>query len=128
MAKPVERVVEPFEYILPADLELPADQQTIFTFRPMKQRERLAVLDDSGTISFQAGERRINDRTYQQGYEIVLAHLEKVQNFPPGAPVDWPKTEAERIKYLERLSDIDIMLLGNAVIQRSILHDMEKNS
>ncbi len=129
MATKVTRVVEPFDYVLDADKNLSPDEQTIFTFRPMAQKERAAVLDASNTVTFdKEGNRQLSERNFTQGREIVLAHLIRVQNFPVGEPKEWPKDRKAQEQYLDDLSEVDLMFLGNAVIQHSVLQPLEKNS
>ena len=131
MAKKANRVVEPFKYVLPADRVLPAGEQSVFTFRPLTQGERMRATDTVEVVHVEgSGERQIRFRTFEQAREVVLACLIKVENFPSEEPIPYPGdgTREEKYRYLEMLDDYDVYRLGDHVIDHSTLGPPEKNS
>jgi hypothetical protein len=122
MAKSRKRPAEAWVFVLEADTQLPLDQQTRFTLRPMTHAERAAVRDDLAREERQRdGTTATVARTRQQAYAIALAHIVSVENFPVGAPQAWPNDRAAQERYLEQLEDDDVLEIGNEVWARSTL-------
>jgi hypothetical protein len=44
-----------------------------------------------------------------------------------GAPEPWPKGRAEREVYLEKFEDFDVLLIGNAIREHTVVEDAAKN-
>jgi len=131
MARASKRTAEPFKYILPADRQLPAEEQTVFTFRPLSQQERMRAMDDVEAIQINGtGEQQLRFRSFQRAYEIVIACLMDVSNFPVGAAKPYPAagSREDKAKYLEMLDDFDVHALGDYVFDHSTLGSAEKNS
>lgn len=131
MPKKANRSVEPFTYVLPADRVLPAVEQSVFTFRPLTQGERMRAMDTVEVVHIEgSGERQIRFRTFEQARETVLACLVSAENFPVGEPVPFPAngTREERSRYLNMIDDYDVYRLGEHVFDHSTLGSAEKNS
>lgn len=131
MPKKANRSAEQFKYVLPADRVLPPGEQSVFTFRPLTQGERMRAMDTVEVVHVEgSGERQIRFRTFEQARETVLACLVAVENFPVGEPVPFPVTGSreERSNYLEMLDDFDVYRLGEHVFDHSTIGSAEKNS
>ena len=131
MAERAKRPVEPFWFTLPADRELPAEQQSKFRFRPMTQRERMHALDNVEVVTEdKTGAKQLRFRSFQQNYEIVLECLIEAKNFPASSPVEYPSkgSREEKAKYLEMIEDPDVYAMGDYVFDRSTIGVEEKNS
>jgi hypothetical protein len=117
-----QRSAEAFTVVLLADQSLPVDQQSRFRFRPLTQAEKLAVLDGlNWTRITREGETELMPRSFQQARELVIDHLEGAENFPTDGPMPWPATASreEKAKYLEMLSEFDLLELGNELRHRA---------
>lgn len=129
MAIEVERSRQDFWYVLRADRDLPAEQQTRFRCSHLTAAERMRVYDRASWITTDKdGAQALNSRSFEQALELVVTHVQKIENFPVGAPVEWPEGRAERLQYLERFADLDIFEVGNAIREQGSLGAAEKNS
>lgn len=129
MAKQIKRSAESFRYVLKSDQSLQATEQTVFVLNPLSADERDRLIDEAVvTRTLPDGSKEAVDRTRQQSRGTVLAHLAGVENFPVGAPREWPKAIEDRKNYLNELADDDVLELHNELFRRSWLGDEEKNS
>lgn len=132
MAQKAIRDVENFTYVLKEDRALPPAEQSVFTFRPLTQGERLRILDGMEVVLVDraTGTRQIKPCGITQSYDALLLTLVSVQNFPAGAPETYPadKGREARQRYLEALDDLAVIELGNYVVDRATLGPPEKNS
>lgn len=132
MAKKSQRPVEPFWYVLPADLKLPANEQTRWKFRPLTQPERLDFMDNTEVVTedLTSNTRQLRFRNFAQAREVVLLTLIEVENFPAGEPIKYPKagSREEKSKYLEDVEDFSVYALGQYVFDHSTLGIDSKNS
>lgn len=132
MAKQAKRAAESWVYVLEADRTLPPEEQTRFTLKPMTQSERARFVDDLVRTSVaEDGSQTVMRRTQQNALELCLTHIERVENFPAGsngASQQWPKSRSDRERYLDQLSDDDVMEVGNEVYVRSTAGPDAKNS
>jgi hypothetical protein len=114
------------------DRDRPAAEQTIFVLSPLSQAERMAVWDDGSWIRVESdGSKVIAQRGYQQALEMVRTHVVDVQNLQDadGNVLPFPKdgTPAERAKFLECLDDVDVLIIGQYIRDRSSIGEPEKN-
>lgn len=132
MARKATRSTELFTYILPRDQKLPVAEQTVFTCRPLTQRERMRAMDNVEAVQIDGGtgEKQLRFRGFQQAYDIVLLCLLEVENFPAENPVPYPAKgdREEKEKYLEMLDDFDVHALGDHIFDHSTIGSAEKNS
>lgn len=132
MARKSTRPTEPFTYILPEDKKLPAEEQTVFTCRPLSQQERMRAMDAMEVVQLdgRSGERQIRFRSFEQKREIALMCIIDVSNFPVGSPKPFPaKGDAEeKAKYLAEMEDVDVYLVGEYIFDHSTIGSAEKNS
>lgn len=126
--QPIKRATETFTYIPEDDRGLPEDQQTILTLSPMTLAERLASIEAQQSIATSpvSGERIIRDRKWTAALELCVAHIEKVENFPPGAnghAKSWPKdgSPQERLDYLAQFDEVTIFNIAQEIYTRSVL-------
>jgi hypothetical protein len=120
-----------FTLVPECDAELPANEQSRFTFRPMTYAERLRSVDEMQIIELRPDNTRVlHDRSFQQAREILLACLVASENFPAGAPVAYPAkgTPAERDEWLAQLDPLDLYKLANAARERSAMDKLAGNS
>ena len=120
-----------FTLVPECDRELPAAEQSRFTFRPMTYGERLKSFDEMQVVEVRAdGSRVLHDRSYQQAREIALACLVSSENFPAGAPVAYPAkgTLAEREAWLTQIDDVALYKLASQVRERSAVDTLAGNS
>lgn len=136
-----------WEYVPKADRNLPTEEQTTFVLKPLTQLERMEMWDSSSWIEHdEAGRSVIRRRSFELAREVCLSHISEVKNFPAREPLhdpgdastvigygaadhseEWPKDEAQRIKYLEQMDDFVILELGNEIRDHSSLTEPEKN-
>lgn len=129
MAIEVERSRQDFWYVLRADRDLPAEQQTRFRCNHLTALERMRVYDRASWITTDKdGGQTLNSRSFEQAMDLVISHVQAIENFPVGAPAEWPEGRAERLRYLERMADLDVFEVGNAIRDQSSLGATEKNS
>jgi hypothetical protein len=122
MAKKNRCIAEAWTYVLLSDRELPPDEQTRFTLRPMTAPERDHVRDNlSWTQLHPDGAHTRVNRTRQSARAIALNHIVGVENFPVGSPQPWPKERDDQVRYLAMLDDGDVLELGNEVFDRSTM-------
>jgi hypothetical protein len=119
MAKAVKRPAESWVYVLKADRDLPMEEQSRFTLRPMTHNERAAAHDDLvRTRVSPDGDKTVQARTRQQALVIALRHIVSIENFPSENPQPWPATTEARAAYVEQLDDEYVLELGNEVFAR----------
>jgi hypothetical protein len=129
MAKAVKRTAESWHYVLKADRELPPEQQTTFTLRPLTQGERAWVSDNIARTHFKPdGSRESVGRTHQLTRDLCLTNIEAVENFPAGENRKWPEGREDRERFLEDLDDAALLEVGNEIWIRSSMGPAEKNS
>lgn len=132
MARKSERSAELFKYVLPRDQKLPVEEQTVFTCRPLTQRERMRAMDNVEAVQIDGGtgEKQLRFRGFQQAYDIVLMCLVDVENFPAGDPIPYPGKEGreEKERFLEMMDDFDVHALGDHIFDHSTIGSAEKNS
>lgn len=122
MAKRVKRPAESWWYTLKADEQLPAEEQSRFLLRPLTGAERMRVFDDiSDTTRAPDGTVTILQRGFRQARELVLSHVESIENFPAGEAQPWPAKASERERYLEMMDDLDVWEVGNEIREHSRL-------
>lgn len=129
--KETSRAVGSWDYVPPADRELPAEQQTTVRCRSLTQAERMMVWDTlSRDIRMPDGSVVTDIRSFRQARELCLACIESVENFPVGDPKPWPKdgTLAERESYLDRFPDAEILNIGVELRNRATVGQDIKNS
>lgn len=122
MAKAIRRSTEPFVYVLERDRNLPPNEQSRFTLKPLTTAERFELLDTVvTTIIHPDGRREIVDHTWRRAREQLKSHLVSVENFPAEDPRSWPSdgTDTDRERYLDRLEDSDILEIYNEIFRRS---------
>lgn len=117
------RAAESFEFVLPADRDLPAAERTTFVLRPMTLAERARAWDERDyTVLLPDGTKRLESRAVQQAVELARDHIEEVKNFPVGeSPLDWPRdgSAADRTRYLAMMSEGDVIAVGVEVRDRA---------
>jgi hypothetical protein len=131
MAKKSQRPVNPFWFIPSADRALPAPEQSRFRFRPLTQPERMDFMDNMEVVTEDGtGTRQLRFRNFAQAREIVLLALLEAENFPAGEAEKYPieGTRAEKSKYLEKIEDALLYVLGQHVFDHSTLGQDSKNS
>jgi hypothetical protein len=129
MAKAVKRAAESWRYVLTADRELPPEEQTTFSLRPLTQAERAWAQDNLARTHFRPdGAREAVQRTHQLARELCLTNIEGIENFPAGEPKAWPESREDRERYLEQLDDAAVTEVGNQIWERSQLEPAAKNS
>jgi hypothetical protein len=122
MARAVKRPAESWTYILRDDRELSADEQSVWTLKPMTHIERAEALDNLVRTHIGAGgEKTVISRSKQQAFEIVLTHLVAVRNFPARAGKPWPAKETERVAYIEQMDDAHVRELADEIFDKSTL-------
>ena len=110
MARRSEAAVESWWYVLEDDRELPKEEQSRFLLRPLTVAERARIYDD--IIGDQS-------RTYQGALDLMYTHVERIENFPAGAPEAWPATRKERERYLSTFPLTYMAEIGGEIIGRA---------
>lgn len=125
----VKRPTEAIVYVPETDRELPADQQTKITLRPMTQAERIAAIDDEDVLEVGGSAARVRGRQWRRNYELARDHITAVEHFPVDDPKPWPATgaRAEKEAYLALMPEAAVFLIGQAVFERSVLPAGAKN-
>lgn len=124
----IKRTAESWSYVPRTDRELPAEQQTRFTLKPLTLTERAALKDAlTRTLVQVDGSIAVLSRNRQEGLGVVLTHVLAVENYPPGAPQPWPAGQEERLVYLEQFNDDDVREIGDEIFAHSNLGEPEKN-
>lgn len=129
MAKKRARLAEPWVYVLRRDRQLPPEEQSKFTLRPLTISERAVA--GSGLVSlvaFADGTRETHRRETIVSLNLALQNIVAVENFPSDKPEMWPDGREARLRYLEQLDDEDVFELGNEIYVRSTVGEAEKNS
>ncbi|HEY7195513.1 MAG TPA: hypothetical protein VH439_17350 [Gemmatimonadales bacterium] len=121
MAKGITRLAGTWSYVLTADRELPVEEQSRFTLRPLTGAERERFIDDMSVAETVDGAVRVHPRTRQIARRIAISHIAAIENFPAGAPKPWPADAKARDDYLELLDDGYVFELGNEIYLRSSL-------
>jgi hypothetical protein len=119
-----------WRFIPPQDRKLKKEKQTTFVLSPLTQAERMSVWDNLKWVEQdEAGNRTIKSRSYQQALELCIGHIEDVENFPAGKPQAWPKNgDIEgKLKYLDQLDDVSILVIGSEIRNHSTLEEEAKN-
>jgi len=126
-----------WRFIPPEDRALPPEEQTVFVLRPLTQEERMASWDNGAwSQRSEDGSKTILPRTFRLARENCLSHIEDVVNLQvPNSAGDgytvpiWPKngTPEEKAKFLEVLGDVEVLIVGNEILDRSSLDDEIKN-
>jgi hypothetical protein len=103
----------------------------------MTQEERMTSWDNgSWSQRSEDGSKTILPRAFRLARENCLTHIEDVVNLQvPNTAGDgytvptWPKngTPEEKAKFLEVLGDVDVLIIGNEILDRSSLDDEIKN-
>lgn len=112
MAKKAGHAVESWWYVLEDDRALPSSEQSRFLLRPLTVAER-AALWDSFVVE--------KDRTFVRALELLVDHVERVENFPAGAPEPWPQKRAEREAYIGMLPGLYMSELANEIMRHAKL-------
>jgi hypothetical protein len=130
MAQRVAVPAERWTYVLKSDRELPAEQQSRFTLRPLSMAERAAARDNLARVHVANGERIITHRDRSLAVELSLSHIEAIENFPAGDPKPWPADQplSARLSYLELLGDEAVREIGNEIFDQSVAPAAAKNS
>ena len=129
MARQIKRSPESFTYVLQADRELSADQQTRFTLKPLTTAERHSLFERNTERIQQAnGDVRLVAHTISLAREVCLEHIEAIDRFPVDRPEPWPAKSKERQAYLEQFADTDLAEIYGVLFERSWLGDDVKNS
>ncbi len=132
MAKKVIGQSEQWWYTPHGDLELVAEEQSAFKFRPLTKAEQMHALDNMEVevVDARSSERQLRFRSFQQAYQIVLACLTEARNYPAGEPVEYvvDVSREKREAYLELMRNALIYELGHHVFDRSTLGPAEKKS
>lgn len=127
--KRITRSAASWTFVPPSDRDLPPEQQTTFTLRPLTITERAHYHDNLTRTSANGdGGSVVLSRTRQVSVEIVLNQVIAIENFPVGAPEPWPKELDARITYLEKFDDDDLEAIADEIWLRSKLGVPEKNS
>lgn len=102
------------------DRRLPSEEQSVFTLRPMSLGERASTRDELARVQVTPdGTRTVQSRTSQVSARIARDHIVSIENFPAGAPQEWPSTVEAREKFLDQLDDDVVLEIGNEVYERS---------
>jgi hypothetical protein len=122
MARTIRRSAESWTYILLADRGLPVAEQTVFTLRPLTAADRAAFHDEIETEhTLPGGDTIVPNRVRRTALRIAVQQIERVANYPIGAPEAWPDGDDARARYLDQLPDADVLELGNEVWARGQL-------
>lgn len=128
--KAIKRPSGSWRFVPPADQRLKTEEQTVFVLNPLTQGERMVVWDElRWSEVLPDGTRNIRSRANQQAYELCLAQIGAIENFPAGAPKAWPKngSDEEKRAYLDQIDDVTILLVGSEIREHSSLEDEVKN-
>lgn len=131
MPNATKRQVEAWWQVLKSEQDKPEQEQSKFLLSPLTQAERMRVWDDSSWLTVdKEGNKAISARGFQQAHALLLGKLLEARNFPLDSPRPWPATgtKGEKETYLEMLSDMDVLELGDAIRNRSTLEVEAKNS
>lgn len=116
-----------FDYVLRADRELPAEEQTVWKLRGLSHRERAQVEDNLAT---QGGDGQLSFRIGSQRLEILKAGLLGFENFldAEGRPVPFDRQGAAvHDRTLDRIAEADATELANAITARNSLSEKESD-
>lgn len=120
MAKAQKRAAEAWDYVLKSDRDLPKEEQSRFTLRPMTMAEQAAYHD---AVRSGGGGSRI----WQATVAVCPEHITAVHNFPAGAAKEWPKERAAQLAYLEDVGVDECFEIGDEIYARSKLGPEVKN-
>lgn len=124
---PIALTIDPREYVLLSERELPADRQTVFLIRPLTSRE-YARIDDK--LRFSKDEIVINEKPVRVLENLNDTVIEKLlcglvgwKNFKYATGAECPFNDTEREHNLDHLSPIHRMELASAIDDLSKLSE-----
>ena len=104
------------KYIPFSDRTLPPEEQTVIYYKPLTAGERAAAFDNLSVSELQeSGKLLQRSQAWQVHRELCLTQIERVENFPAGAPQPWPTDAAARETYLEQFDDFVVNEIGAAI-------------
>lgn len=109
-------------YVPLDDRRLPPEEQTVIYYRPLTAGQRAEAYDGL-SVSEIAVDGKLLQRNcgWQVHRELCLTQIERVDNFPPGAPEPWPTDRAAREAYLDRIDDLVVNEIGVAIREGSMM-------
>lgn len=120
--KAVTRSTGVVPYILKADQHRKPEEQSTFYIRPLTQGERMEANDRINiTTVGPTGVVEQEGRGWRQALELCVTRIERIENFPDGAPKPWPVSEKERREYMEQFEDRDVSEIGTAIREASTM-------